>query len=301
MKTTKSSNRKLVYSVVLVTIVLLAVLIGYYMFFQSRTEDWTAAIIDQLATEAALINQSIAFNITATSILNASRFEVKYHPSTDITVDFYKDLPSKSGKIALLRVHGAVRNESDFVDLFTSEPYDEGKALQHYVPVYGSQISHAEFLTPPYNEYFAIGPTFVGSSMQGRFDSNCVIILMGCNTLNETTMAEALVSRGAKVVIGWTNWVELSDTDSSTISLLRYLLAKDPYTVRGAIQRINQLDHPPFGATLDYYPHTEEAGDYVVLTRKNETSSGFVRGFFQIVFMATLAKWKRSRVVNLLN
>lgn len=300
MKTTQGSNRKLIYSVMLITIILMAVLIGYYMFFQSRPENWTAAIIDQLATEDALVNQSITFNTTATSILNASGFEVKYYPSTDVTVDFYKDLPSKSGKIALLRVHGTVRNESDFVDLFTSEPYDESMA-QYYVPIYGSQISHAEFLTPPYNEYFAIGPTFVGSSMRGKFDSNSIIILMGCNTLNETTMAEALVSKGAKVVIGWTNWVELSDTDNSTIRLLRYLLDKDPYTVRGAIERINQLDHPPFGANLDYYPKTKEAGDYVVSTRKNEASLGFMRGFFQILFLTALPKWKQSRAASLFN
>lgn len=280
-------NRKLLYSVVLLTLVLLAVLVVNYIF-QPHTESWTAAIIDQLTVEAKLTNSTFIAN--STSILNASGFDAKYYPSEDVKLNFYKDLPSKGRKIIILRAHSSVRDESDFVDLFTSEPYDDFKAIQ-YVADYGNQISRAEFLVPPNNDYFAIGPTFVDLSMRGRFDSDCVIILMGCNSLNKTTMAEALVRRGAKVVIGWTNWIDLGDTDASTLQLLRYLLAKDPYTIQGAVEKINELEHP-FGATLDYYP--KEAKSYIIPTKRNEVSPSSMMETFQFLFFILLAKWKHD-------
>lgn len=291
-KAKKGINRKLLYGVVLVTLVLLAVVVAYYLFFQPHTENWTAAIVDQLTVEPALTNQSRTFNATSTSILNASGFDVEYYPGKDITVNFYKDLPSKGDKIIILRAHSSIRNETDFVDLFTSELYSKSKETQ-YSAQYGIQLSVAKFFVSPYNKYFAIGPTFVDLSVRGRFDSSCVVVLMGCNSLNKTSMAEALVGRGAKVVIGWTRLVELNDTDESTIDLLQYLLAKDPYTIQGAIEKINESPHL-YEAELDYYP--KAAGNYKISKRKNETSLGLMREPFQILLLATLAKWKRDSV-----
>jgi len=290
-KAKQGLNKKLLYGVVLVTIVLLAVLVVYYLFFLPHTENWTAAIIDQVAIEG-LHNQT--FNITSTSILNASGFKVRYYPAEGITVSFYKDLSSKGGKVIILRVHSSVRNESDFVDLFTSEPYNKPKELQ-YSAEYGLQLSVAEFFVYPYNKYFAVGPTFVDLSMRGRFDSSCVVVLMGCSSLEKTTMAEALVRKGAKVVIGWTRLVELNDTDKSTLDLLHYLLAKDPYTIDGAVKKINNSSHP-YGTKLDYYP--KEASNYKIPTRKNEMSLGLKKEPFQVVLLPTLVKWKCDGLIG---
>jgi hypothetical protein len=298
-KTTRGSNKKLLYSVVLVTLILLTALITYYLFFQPYIEDWTAAIVDQLAVEAALTNQSISFNATSTSILAAAGFDIKYYPSKDITVNFYKELPSKGSKILLLRVHSAVRDKSDFVDLFTSENYTTQKATE-YSAKYGNQISHAEFLVFPYNEYFAIGPTFVNSSMKGRFDSNCVIVLMGCNSLNTTSMAKALVGRGAKVVIGWTGWVEANYTDTFTIKLLQLLLAENPETIKGAVDKINyQISHSdpnPFNAKLAYYPTLKEVSNFIIPTKKNKVSSPLLSEAFQPWLSTILTKWKQDSI-----
>lgn len=288
-------NRKLLYSIVLVTIVLLAVIVVYYSFFFSYRVIWTAAIVDQLTIEGkSLFNQD--FNTTITTLLTASGFDVKYYPGEDVTVDYYKDLPSKAGKIIILRAHSSVRNESDYVDLFTSEPYSRSREIQ-YSAEYGTQLSIAEFLFYPYNRYFAIGPTFVDFSMRGKFDSDCLIILMGCNSFNKTTMAEALVSRGAKVIVGWTDWVELDDTDSSTIQLLQYLFAAEPYTVRGAVGKINESPHP--WGEMDYYP--KEAGSYIVPTRKNEISSSLTVELFQFLLLANLPNWNLNRVDSFSN
>lgn len=291
-KAKKNINRKLLYGVVLVILILLTVVVAYYLFFQPNSENWAAAIIDQVTVEGTLFNQN--FNDTATTMLNASRFDVKYYPGSDVTVDFYKDLPSKGGKIIILRAHSSVRKESDFVDLFTSEHHNHEKEIQ-YSAEYGNQLSVAEFLVTG-DRYFAIGPTFAERSMKGRFDSDCIVILMGCDSLNKTSMAEALVRLGAKVVIGWTRWVELEDTDNSTLDLLQYLLAESPYTIKGAVEKVNENPHYPYGARLDYYP--ESAWDYIVATRKNEMSSGLMKVPFQVLLLATLVEWKRDVLIG---
>jgi len=286
----KGLNRKLVYGVVLITTVLLALLVVYYIFFQHHTENWTATIIDQLTIQEELANP--IFNANCTSILNASGFNMKYYSGGDITVGFYKNLPYKSGKIVILRAHSAVRDNTSWVDLFTSENFRDGR----YIDLANEkQISKAQMYSSD-EWYFAIGPTFVDLSMNGLFDSNCVIVLMGCNGLNETTMAKALVGKGAKVVIGWTSWIDASYTDSFTIRLLQYLLAENPETVKGAVGKINQqigFDSPnPYNATLAYYPTSDEAASYIIPTRKNEIPLDLAGEPFQILLLTTLAKWK---------
>ncbi|MFP3985816.1 MAG: hypothetical protein ACLFU9_07650 [Candidatus Bathyarchaeia archaeon] len=264
----KSLNQKLLRSVILVTLILLASLVAYYLFFLSHQENWTAAIVDQLSVQEELKNQTFIDNCNST--LTAAGYDVNYYPGDDVTVNFYRDLPSKGGKIIILRTHSAVRNNTNFVDLFTSEKFDDRKHLS-----YEDQISHAQFLVYPYTEYFAIGPTFVDRSMRGRFDSDCVIILMGCDGLKSTTMAEALVGKGAKVVIGWTGLIDLTDTDKVTLELLERLLSGS--TIFGAVDWINKnfyqiLEHlPRFGAKLAYYPETAE--DYRLMTREIKFTS----------------------------
>jgi len=288
----KGLNRKLLFGVVLITVVLLAIFVVYYLFFQHHTENWTANIIDQLIIQEELANP--IFNANCTSILNASGFDVKYYSGGDVNVEFYKHLPSESGKIIILRAHSAVRDNTDWVDLFTSESFKDGR----YTDLASEkQISKAQMYSSD-EWYFAIGPTFVDRSMNGWFDSDCVIILMGCNSLNKTTMAEALVGRGAKVVIGWTSWVEASYTDSFTIQLLQHLLAENPDTIKGAVSKINhqiRCDHPNrYNTTLTYYPTSDDAASYIIPTRKNETSLNFVWEPIQILLLTTLAKWRHD-------
>lgn len=276
-------NKNKLFGAVLVVLIVLGVLVVYYVFFFQDKENWTAAIIDQVAIEG-LFNPE--FNDTITILLAASGFDVKYYPGEDVTVDFYKTLPSKGGRVILIRAHSAVREDNVSVDLFTSEPFMEGKYYE-----YGKQISRAQFLISN-NEYFAIGPTFVQNSlnpsMKGIF-ADSLIVLMGCNSLSKTTMAEALVSRGAKVVLGWMDLVELSDTDASTIELFQYLLAETPYTVQGAVNKINESPHF-VGATMDYYP--KDAGNYIVPKRGGEAPLDLMKGSVQISLLTTSSKWK---------
>jgi hypothetical protein len=103
--------------------------------------------------------------------------------------------------------------------------------------------------------------------MEGEL-SESFVILMGCESLNQTSMAEALVSRGAKAVVGWTGDVTVSDTDTGVLELLELLLDRS-YTLQGAVDKVNH-DHPLVGTRLVYYPEAER--DYIVPNREVEAS-----------------------------
>ncbi len=264
--TRKSLNRKLVYTVLLVTIVLSALLVAYYLFLHSRGEEWTAAIVDQLAVEDVLSDPD--FNAVSTQLLAASGYNVKYYPGEDVTIDFYEELPSKGSKMMLVRAHSAVRNNTTYVDLFTSEVYQESLVLplgRYYTLASDKHISKAYFNYSS-THYFAIGPSFVSQVMRGDL-SDSFILLMGCKSLNKTSMAEALVSRGAKVVVGWTGDITVSDTDTCVLQLLDLLL-EEGYTVRGAVERVRN-NYPLNGTKLDYYPQDEETGSYRIPTKRS--------------------------------
>ena len=274
--------------------IILASVLSYYLFFQSA-ESWTAAIVDQLTIKSEFANP--AFSENCTSLLNASGFAVEYYQGEEVTVNFYKALPSKGRKILILRTHSAVRDDTDWVDLFTSESYREGL----YIDLASSrQISKAQMASDD-KWYFSVGPTFVTNSVSGRFDSECVIILMGCNSLNTTTMAEALVSRGAKVVIGWTSWVSADYTDSFTLQLLNLLLAENAHTIKSAIRELNRqiVEEPnPWNATLVYYPESQEVEDFRISTRPSaspELSMDFFSPNAQVVEATRLNGYRKTR------
>lgn len=258
-------NRRLVYATFLVTLILAALLAFYYLYILPPGDEWTAAIVDQLAVVPSLFVPE--FNNTCTQLFTASGYDSKYYAGEDVTIDFYGELPSKGGRIIVVRAHSSVRENTLNVDLYTSEVYQEDLALgQYYDLAVNKHISRAYFNYSD-AEYFAVGPSFVSSVMKGGF-SESLIVLMGCKSLNQTSMAEALVSRGAEAVVGWTGDVTVSDTDTCILELLDLLLDKSD-TLKGAVDRVNG-DHPLNGTRLAYYP--EEQGNHVVPTRKSGTS-----------------------------
>jgi len=285
-------NKKLLYTILLSTLLCLAFLLSYYFLVPRSGGNLEAAIVDQLSIESNLVNN--AFVEECTSLINAHGFDAKYYEGETVTIDFYRNLPSKSSKILVLRAHSSLRGDTASVDLFTSEPFSQTRAEDAYFEyVINDHISKAVFdvRPPPNNTYFAIGPSFVTNVMQGEFDDS-LIILMGCVSLNQTTMAEALVNKGARVVIGWTKNVDLSDTDASTLKLLKYLLAENPYTVRGAVEEVNNSVHS-YNSTLDFYPKDHETEVYKVPKGRN-LSLMLSSKSTPILLLADLACWKHS-------
>lgn len=266
----KRLHSRLLYLVVITSLSFLISLAVYNMFFLEDRE-WTAIILDQLTIKKELVNSN--FNSTCASILGSSGYNLQYYPGEDVTISFFKDLPAKSGKVIIIRAHSAIRDDTDWVDLFTSESFRDGKYVDLAL---SGQISKAKMYSFD-DDYFAIGPTFVNSSMKGQFEDGSLIILMGCNSLNSTSMAKALVGRGARVVVGWTSWVDANYTDSYTLQLLQYLFAENPYTVSGSINKLNMdmnnNQSNPYKTRLAYYPTSDEAANYILTSKIEPVNS----------------------------
>jgi len=98
--------------------------------------------------------------------------------------------------------------------------------------------------------------------MKGRFQ-NTIIIMMGCNGLETTTMAQAFVDKGAKVYISWDKMVSASHTDLATTHLLQHLLIQKQ-TIKQAVEKTMKEVGPDmvYESKMLYYPL--EAGDRTI-------------------------------------
>jgi hypothetical protein len=232
-----------------------------------------AAIVDQLSFR----EPNPAFVQGATATLEEAGYVVDYYPGDQITVDFYRDLPTHGYKLIVVRGHSAVPRTDlalpadvpqdllqrvldtvgDDVLLFTSEPYsdtsylDEQRAMRLFPVVYAGEQSS--------DSYFAITAGFITSSMKGKFDGTTVI-LMGCSGLASDNTAAAFVKKGAKTVVGWSSTVSSEHTDAATERLLQHLTT-DKLDAQEAVSRTAAEvgADPQYGSTLLVYPPSHAA------------------------------------------
>lgn len=74
-------------------------------------------------------------------------------------------------------------------------------------------------------KYFGINPLFFKDAMNGRF-CNTIIIVMGCDGLKYTSMADAFIGKGSKAYISWKGSVGVTHTDLATTRLLQNLFTE---------------------------------------------------------------------------
>ena len=248
--------------ILLVSIVLLSASLAAGLLLSGCTTSGpgpkTAAIVDQLS----LTQPNPDFAESATNILEQAGYRVDYFPGEEVTVDFYRDLPTHDYGLIILRVHAGISEETDlitgektkreYVSLFTGEPYRKGKYPQEEI----GRLGKAEYYegAPP---LFGIGPDFITHSMRGSFDET-LIIMMGCDGLRSQTTAQAFLDKGASAFVSWSRTVSASHTDTATERLLRKLLI-DGLPVGDAVaQTAAEVGPDPvYGARLRILP---EAG-----------------------------------------
>lgn len=210
----------------------------------NSTSSRKAAIVDQLS----ISQQNEEFVKTCMETFTAAGFDVDYIESKLVTVNFYKELPSRGYTFIVLRVHSTEINGTASVGLFTSEVYDNTKYRNEAGiltgSIFGSNV-----------KYFGISPEFVTESMNGRFEGT-TIILMGCDGSKHSDLGEAFVNKGARVFIGWTGNVDITHTDAATIYLLQTLI-QEKKTLEDAIMETNTKigPDPVYGSVLRFYPY----------------------------------------------
>jgi len=214
-----------------------------------------AAIIDQLDSEIP----SEFFQIRATEYLEKGGYEVDLYTSEDITVDFYKNLPSLGYEFIVIRTHALEgRTDNDSPKLYTSEVYSTDKYVNEQL--FG--IIDGAFLNPrtavsaiidvsdlqetnrvevslrnsinlidwdsriTTDEYFVIGAKAVKDFMVGHFPGT-TIMLGGCDTMSNTFLADSLLERGASSIIGWDKIVNAHDNDRAMLAVLEETFDND--------------------------------------------------------------------------
>jgi hypothetical protein len=140
-----------------------------------------------------------------------------------VAVDFYRNLPAGGYGLIILRVHSAIEKDGGPpVALSTSERYSQSNYAYQQL---GDRLGTIEcFLGVEGQLYFDITPNFVRSSMNSRFHSS-IVIMMGCNGLTYTDMAEAFIEKIAEAYISWKGSIAASHADQATIRVVTYYRA----------------------------------------------------------------------------
>ena len=216
-------------------------------------ETLKAILIDTVCTSKP--NDELLENVT--EVLESRGFEVDVYLGENVTVNLMRKL-TKGYKLIIMRVHSSYTHfprmflPNNTVVLITGERYVKSK----YFREEALEMLVASTVVPELRlayGYFAITPRFV-KALNGSF-GNAIVIAMGCNTLYTTSMAKAFIDKGAKVYIGWDDYVSAEHMDKA-LGLLVKLLIVDKITVKNAVDKVNEeigVD-PIYKAKLVYYP-----------------------------------------------
>ena len=261
-------NLKLIVSIIIVASSVSV--IGVFLFGAADANKLSihtspkAIIIDQLYDDIP----NRYFSQRVAELLAGAGYTVEVVTTKDVTVDFYKKLPTLDYKFVVVRTHGAVDSaDGTTVTLFTGEEYTTEKYISEQlfgqvkkgIPMlertFSTSVSESLrniangthkpitlSLTDTVSrkgEYFAITPTFVDTAMSGEF-SETVFVLGGCKTMHTDSLAQSLVRKGASTVVGWDNPVSATDNDVAMIELLERLL-EDKMEINQAMNSANEL------------------------------------------------------------
>ena len=213
-----------------------------------------AAIVDQLYS----LQPHQAFIDDAVGVLNAYGFDVDIYQGDEVTVDLYRNLPAYGYKLIIFRAHAGLlshQEESQTVvrkatAIFTNEPYT---TKRHIGEQRDGQLAKAR-IAEGYPEVFAIGARFVKRSMEGQF-KDTVVIMMGCQTIYLTDLAQAFVDTGVSTYLAWDGLVGLDYVDDATISLIEKLFSEGLAIEEAVAKTMAQEGPDPnYGAVLRYYP-----------------------------------------------
>jgi len=220
-----------------------------------KQEGKSAAIIDQL--HDSLPNES--FQKRAKQYLEYAGYNVDIYTTNDITVDFFKKLPSMNYEFIYIRTHSLEDPDSEYPTfLFTGEKNDGQSYIQEQLfkqvgigmPIYEQELAA---LSENYEltldkAYFVVGAKLIDELMVGEFPKS-VIIIGGCESVRSNDLADALISRGAASVIGWDRTISVAENDKAMLVLLEELLIKKA-VIRDSISSVMEK----FGSDSEVSP-----------------------------------------------
>ena len=225
-----------------------------------------AVIIDQLHKDIP----SLYFQNKAQTLLENAGYQVDLFTTEDITVDFYKKLPTMNYKFIVFRTHsvafGTVENSASLLtgEIYNIESHIDGQLsgqLKKAVPFLADHVREVGWAALANQTYFTIGSKAVNEMMQGNFDKS-IVILGGCDTLSGNNLADSFLKRGASVVIGWDGLISSSDNDRTILELLEKILS-DGEDISNAVEstKENFVSRTQYSPTLKYFLNNDGASN----------------------------------------
>jgi len=231
-------NRQMSSKVIIISVLIISIGVTASILYQDYSQ---GDILSQSIRKAAILDQlyddfpNESFQNKATEYLEAAGYQVELYTTDEITVDFYKELPSLNYEFIVLRTHGGPGEEGGSTTLTTGEKFRENIHLKEIlneqigasIPIIRmAEIQGESDEVIRENSYFDINSKLVDNAMEGRF-SDTVLVIGGCSALNSTMLAESFVSRGASSVVGWSGLVGDKDNDRITLQFLKEVLVNE--------------------------------------------------------------------------
>jgi len=177
------------------------------------------------------------------AILEPAGYTVEAYVGEEATVERVSSLGDSP--LVILRVHSSVFD--DGVWFYTGEPYSN---TEHILEQLANEL-HIGRTSPTANLTFAVGSTFIRNNLKGKLDGS-LVILMGCDGLRRSDLAEVFAEAGASAYVSWSGPVTVAQTDEATLEVIRRLVedrSSLDMAVRGAM-----AGSVGFNSTLMYYP-----------------------------------------------
>jgi len=195
-----------------------------------KQEGKSAVIIDQL--HESIPNES--FQKIAKKYLEDAGYNVDIFTTEDITIDFFKKLPSMDYKFIIFRTHSTEYIESENPTyLFTGEKYDINKYISEQLSGHVGKGFPAteESVYEEYDEseitadmmYFLVNSKLFEEMAVGEFPDS-LIIIGGCDSMKNNDLAKILLDRGAAGVLGWDRNINAHENDRVILSILEKVL-----------------------------------------------------------------------------
>jgi hypothetical protein len=254
----KRNERKHVPRKSVIQLVGISLLTALFSFLPTSHQSFKAYCTQKPQAKAAIVDHlslswpNPAFVKESTDILNGAGYSVDYYKGEQVTVEFYRNLPTHGYKLIVLRAHSAYIHKYLSLAIFTSEPYSKKRYVYEQL-----RNRVASGYMQPYREgdprYLVITDKFVRFTMEGSFN-DAVIVMMGCTGIKRCA-ATAFLRKGARAYIGWDAPVSADHTDRATKELLKHLLVENK-TISEAVSRT--MKHvgrePKYKGTLLFWP-----------------------------------------------
>ncbi len=165
----------------------------------------------------------------------------------DVTVERLRRLPA-GYDLVILRVHSTVNG--GMVWFFTGEQYSHDKYLLEQL----ADEVHPARPSVGSRHLFAVGADYVNHFMKDQFRGSTVLV-MGCDSVASTDLAQAFIDNGAELYIGWDGPVSLEHTDQAFGCLLAAMVEGEMSAEAAAAYTVDTVGRDPdYNSTLSCFP-----------------------------------------------